>query len=125
MKKTVICPYCEKQAVFMTSKEYYGKDYKTNVWLCRPCDAYVGTHGQSRTPLGTLANGELREWRRKAHYAVDPLWKTGGLSRKEVYLWMQESMNISSKEAHIGMMNKERCQQLVLLGKKKRIQLKG
>lgn len=112
-EKSVICPYCKYEAEFMTSKEFYGKDYGTNIWVCHSCEAYVGTHGKSKNPLGTLANKETREWRKQAHKYVDPLWKSKKMKRGEVYRWIQKVMAMTPQEAHIGNFNVEQCKKII------------
>lgn len=116
-KREVHCQYCHQQAEFMTTEQFYGRDYGTNMWVCRPCDAYVGTHKRTDVPKGTLANKELREWRKKAHAVVDPLWlnkKKGRVqARTQIYVWIQQVMNLPKEQAHIGMMNEEQCRKLI------------
>ncbi|TYS14325.1 hypothetical protein FZC78_19300 [Rossellomorea vietnamensis] len=109
----VACPYCGNNAKFITSKEFYGKDYGTNLYSCRPCDAYVGTHGRSKTPLGTLANRSLREMRKRTHASFDPLWKSRRMSRSEAYQWISEVMQLPPEKAHIGMFNEKQCFELL------------
>jgi hypothetical protein len=110
---TVICPYCGNETKFMTSKEFYGIDYGTNIYVCYPCDAYVGTHGKSKNPLGTPANRELREMRKYAHSMFDPLWKRRKMNRTNAYKWMQQVMDLPPEKAHIGMFNEEQCWKLI------------
>jgi hypothetical protein len=112
-KRKVICQYCQQEAVFMTTEEFYGRDYGTNMWVCRPCDAYVGIHKRTDVPLGTLANKELRECRKKTHAVVDQLWRNKKSSRTKVYGWIQHVMKMTKEEAHIGMMNEAQCKQLI------------
>lgn len=123
-KREVKCQYCNQDAVFMTTEQFYGKDYGTNMWVCRPCDAYVGTHMRTDVPKGTLANKELREWRKKAHSVIDPLWLNEKKARKQartkIYTWIQQVMNISKDEAHIGMMNEAQCEQLIQFVKQRK-----
>ncbi|QHW35776.1 hypothetical protein GZH47_33320 (plasmid) [Paenibacillus rhizovicinus] len=107
------CPYCGSPAVFMTHKEFYGRDYGGNVYVCRPCDAYVGTHGRSKAPLGTMANAELRRYRNQAHAAFDPIWKSKSMHRTAAYRWMQKVMDLTPQEAHIGMFDVPKCIKLV------------
>ena len=57
--EVVMCPYCGERAVYTNSKEVYGRSYGM-IYLCRPCDAYVGVHDGTAKPLGRLANAELR-----------------------------------------------------------------
>lgn len=109
----VVCPYCGKEAQFKTSKEFYGRDYGTNIYVCFLCDAYVGTHGRSKTPLGTMANRELREMRKHAHSVFDPLWRGRKMSRTKAYKWMQSVMGLSPDKAHIGMFNEDQCWKLI------------
>lgn len=109
----MLCPYCGKEPNFMSSKEFYGKDYGSNIYVCLPCDAYVGTHGKTKTPLGTLANKNLRIMRKRAHKSFDPLWKSKRMNRSQAYKWMAEVMNLPSKKAHIGMFNERQCFKLL------------
>jgi hypothetical protein len=47
----VICPYCERAAVFVEdSSLVYRKDYGP-IWYCKPCQAWVGCHDGTRKPL--------------------------------------------------------------------------
>ena len=107
------CPYCNNKADFITSKQFYGRDYGSNMYICRPCDAYVGTHGNTDKALGTMAKYELRELRKKAHAAFDPLWRKRKMSRSKAYKWMQEAMGLTSKEAHIGLFDEAKCKLLI------------
>jgi phage nucleotide-binding protein len=109
----MICPYCGREPVFLTSKQFYGRDYGTNVYLCRPCNAYVGTHGRGKTPLGTLANKNLRDMRMRTHAAFDPLWKSKKMSRSKAYKWMAEVMELPGDKAHIGMFDENQCLELL------------
>ena len=109
----MICPYCKNQAEFLDNKEIYGKRYGNSymMWICRHCDARVGVHHNNHAhPLGTMANKELREWRMKAHTAVDPLWKSGKISRREVYRGLDK---LFGKEFHIGSSNIQECQKII------------
>jgi hypothetical protein len=45
------------------------------IYHCKSCDAWVGVHKGTNKPLGRLANRELRDWKKKAHAAFDPLWQ--------------------------------------------------
>ena len=109
------CPYCSGPVKFLSSKEFYGKDYGTNVYVCFPCDAYVGTHGKGKTPLGTLANKRLRTLRMTAHSIFDPLWKGKHrkMGRGKAYGVMQALMNLPPEKAHIAMFDEEQCLMLI------------
>lgn len=107
------CPYCNGVAEFTSSKDFYGNDYGSNLYVCKPCDARVGTHKNSTTPLGTMANEELRQLRKRCHSAFDPKWKSRKMTRSGAYRWLQNEMDLSAKEAHIGMFDKAQCEQLL------------
>lgn len=99
----------------MSSAEYYGTNYGTNLYVCVPCDARVGTHGKGRTPLGTMANAELRELRRLCHARFDVRWKTKKVSRSKAYQQLAEMMNLPAEKAHIGMFDVSQCEKLLTL----------
>ena len=108
------CPYCKEDAKLIDSKEVYGRSYGM-IWLCKPCNAYVGTHKNSpdHKPLGRLANAQLRQWKRIAHYHFDPLWKSGRMSRSGAYRKLSKMLDIPKEECHIGMFDVSTCQKVV------------
>lgn len=106
------CPYCKKQARWCENKERYGKNYGKSYmcYWCKDCDSYVGCHNNSKRPLGTMANKELREWRIKTHSVIDPLWKDGEYSRAQVYT----KLNVAfGKEIHVGESDIELCKEII------------
>lgn len=122
----VICPYCNQQSELVSGDIIYPhlpnlSDRK--FWLCRSCDAYVGTHQNSsrHVALGTLANAELRKWRRESHAAFDPLWKakmkrenlTVAKSRKAGYEWLASLIRCDVKDCYISSADVEMCRQIV------------
>lgn len=110
----VYCPYCGNKAEYVDSVEIYGKSYGM-VYLCRPCDAYVGVHDGTDIPLGRLANWELRRWRNRAHAAFDPLWQRGRYRRRrnDAYAWLAGKMGLTKEETHIAMFDVEQCKQVI------------
>lgn len=57
-------------------------------WKCDACGNYVGCHHktQNRTsPLGCIPTPEIKNARQHIHRILDPIWKSGRLSRNEVY----------------------------------------
>ena len=107
----VICLYCGKDAELIDSIEIYKVRSYGMAWLCRPCKAWVGTHKNSleHAPLGRLANAELRYWKKRAHIAFDPLWKSDGLSRNGAYSLLAAEMGIAREQMHIGMFDVNEC----------------
>ena len=105
------CPYCNKEAIWTENKAIYGKNYGRSYmsYYCKPCDAYVGCHNNTRKPLGTMANAETREARKLAHLLFDPLWKNGIMSRDKAY---KKLSNHFGKEIHIGESDIKTCQEI-------------
>lgn len=118
----LLCPYCgEKAKLLENSAELYnGRDYGP-AWACVPCGAWVGCHPGTRTPLGRLADKELRQAKIAAHAAFDRLWKAklrreGGrkkLARGAGYKWLAAQLGIEREECHIGMMDVALCRRVV------------
>jgi len=110
------CPYCNKPAEWVANKEVYGKNYGKSymIWLCKPCDAYVGCHNNTNKPLGTIANRELRQWRRTAkeewiNSKLDGNWKNKKL-RSKGYQWLGD---LFGKEFHFGESTIEDCKKVL------------
>lgn len=85
-------------------------------WRCEPCDAYVGCHGTSKKPLGTLADSMTRTMRKIVHDKFDPLWKDARNkvgNRNAAYRMLAEELGIKQSECHIAMFNIERCQKAI------------
>lgn len=110
--KEIICPYCGNKAEWVENKEIYGRNYGKSymMYLCKPCDAYVGCHNNTRTPLGVMANKELREWRKKVHALIDPIWKTGKLHRAQVYARLSNALGY---QYHTGESDIETCKKII------------
>lgn len=115
--KGPVCPYCQNRSILVPESEIYSKSYTgKKYWLCKPCNAYVGTHatGYLRDyPLGSLANSSLRNYRKKAHTLLDEFWKKRHFNRSEMYIWLQATMNLSADKAHIGEMDETQCMDLI------------
>lgn len=118
----LLCPVCGSGAVLKDSKIiYHGKSYGF-VWVCKnypKCDTYVGCHKGTVTPLGELADYELRRWRNKAHAVFDPLWlkeRNKGKKRTEVY--EEIGIQMGKIPLHIAECNVEECKQLIEIIKK-------
>lgn len=110
------CPYCNNETPWVNNAEKYGKSYGKSYmcYWCKACDAYVGCHENSKRALGTMANKELRQWRMKAHTIIDPYWKSGQFSRKQVYSRLNEKLG---KIVHVGEADIETCKEIIRVGK--------
>lgn len=109
----MICPYCKKEAPWVENKEKYGRNFGKSYmcYYCKDCDAYVGCHENTRKPLGTMANLELRQWRMKAHKVMDPYWRgQHKFRRKEIYNMLSKRFG---KSVHIGESDIEECKKII------------
>lgn len=124
-----LCPYCLRVSIFLESSArlYNGRDYGP-VWACLPCRAWVGCHKGTTTPLGRLADRELRRWKMAVHAVFDPIWQarfqrkraldpkyTKAHARGGRYKRLSELMGIPRKDCHIGMFDVERCKQAIAI----------
>ena len=114
------CRYCGKPATIRDSAEiYHGRSFGMAL-ICTgypACDSFVGCHKDTGLPKGSLANAETREWRKRAHAAFDPVWR--GPQRKwdrgTAYCWLQNEMSLIPRECHIGLFDRQQCEQVIAL----------
>lgn len=110
------CPYCGSSVTLRDASHVHGVRGNGLLYVCDRfprCDAYVGVHEGSSRPLGTLADRELRIWRRLAHESLDPLWRSGRMARREAYRLLQEILAVPAEHAHIAMLNLAQCRVLI------------
>lgn len=114
--KPVRCDYCGLPAELVDGATMYpsrpdlaGK----SVYRCSPCGAWVGTHPGTTTPLGRLANAELRRWKANAHAVFDRLWRPGTMTRSQAYAWLAQRLAIEPAACHIGMFDVDQCRRVV------------
>ncbi|MBU9645122.1 zinc-finger-containing protein [Burkholderia gladioli] len=72
-----VCDYCGGKALLARFGDaaYPYRDEHGELWVCPPCDAWIGIFPRSRrhVPLGRLANAELRQAKSDLHAALEPL----------------------------------------------------
>lgn len=107
----VVCPYCLRAAWLVSGREIY--PHRRDLWdrkfyQCKPCGAYVGCH-RNGSPLGRLANAELRSAKVAAHAAFDPVWQSGFMDRNQAYSWLAQRLGIKKEDCHIGMFDLDTC----------------
>lgn len=121
MEKPTICRYCGSPVVFTSNAEIYGKEYGNGkCYLCRNCRAFVGVHTGTETPLGTLANEELRRYRKAAHFWFDKIWKKPIriTTRYKAYEWLSNELGLPREKTHIGMFEKDQCEQAIKIAQR-------
>lgn len=65
-------------------------------WKCDQCLFHVGCHHktEARTrPLGVIPSPAIRNIRKVIHQELDPLWKSGAISRSQVYKQLAKALN--------------------------------
>lgn len=104
-----ICIYCGDKVGLVSNATVYGKEYGNGkCYKCESCDSYVGVHPDLKTPLGILANKELRELKKKAHFLFDPIWnKKDGISRTGAYNRLAIKLGIPTEQCHFGWFDKD------------------
>ncbi len=116
-RKIMKCPYCGHTAVLRKASYVYGeKAIEEYLYVCSrypECNSYVGVHKGTLIPKGTLANGDLRHKRIKAHKIFSKLWSEGIMNKDEAYHWLRYTFGLSSRQAHIGQFSDYRCDELI------------
>lgn len=123
--ESVKCPYCGETAKLVGGSVIYPHRpdlKKKKFWQCAPCDAYVGCHPRTDTPLGGLANLRTREARKQAHAAFDPIWRNKEMTRTQAYKWLSKQIGCNFKDCHIGQFGPAKCFQVVKVCKARDIE---
>ena len=111
------CPHCQAKVDIVNNEAIYGRPYGEWPWAysCTGCRAYVGMHPYTAIPLGTLATPEIREARKRAKSAFNPIWQNGRMKRGAAYAWLAEQLGIPKNECHIGWSGIEQCERIVAI----------
>jgi hypothetical protein len=65
-----------------------------------------------------LATPEIREARKRAKAAFQPLWESKTMTRTEAYAWLASAMGITNiDECHIGWFDVQQCNRVANLVK--------
>ena len=108
-----ICPYCGKETELIDSAEVYqGVSYGW-MYICRPCDAYVGCYKGTTKALGRLADAELRKYKHEAHSVFDFIWEKHFMKRAQAYTWLSKQLGMERDYTHIGMFDVETCKKVI------------
>lgn len=124
MKKIkTYCPYCGAQALLRPASWVHGKSEQSqgkHLYVCSnwpKCDSYVAAHEGDLTPMGTLANSELRHKRILAHKALAKYQKVTGMDRWATYIWLEGKLGLDQRSTHIGLFSEETCNEVIALCK--------
>jgi len=83
------------------------------IYICKPCNAYCGTHKGTNVSLGSVANKELRELRKIAHLHFDGIWKSGKMKRRSLYKKLSEYLCLDERYTHMAMFDEDICKKVI------------
>lgn len=110
---------CGRVSELVTGQHVYPRRrdlWNMRFYVCDPCDARVGCHPGTTTPLGNLADAATRKARMFAHDAFDPLWRgRGRRARRAAYAWLRQELGVTPDECHIGKFDVATCNRVVAL----------
>ena len=86
-------------------------EYKPNkgIWVCPECRDRVGCHKGTDIAFGSVANQATSDLRKKLHLKVDKIWKTGIMTRSEVYSELSKLLGVHKCYTHIAMLGYNQC----------------
>ena len=98
--KTIYCCACKKDvsARLISGAEVYPHRqdlHNLPFWTCDNCGNFVGCHHKTSNPtnpLGVIPCSQMKEYRKKIHQILDPLWKSGKMSRSAVYKMVSDKV---------------------------------
>jgi ssDNA-binding Zn-finger/Zn-ribbon topoisomerase 1 len=102
--------------VLHETQKFKTKDGKPRKFYgCKRWPTCKGTHGAhpDGRPLGIPGDAETKEWRHRAHGYFDGAVKR--LGKKDRYKVLQNLMNMTVDEAHIGRFDVTQCKELIRL----------
>lgn len=80
-------------------------------WKCDGCGNHVGTHHKTDNPtrpLGNIPSTEVKNARIKIHELIDPVWKSGKVSRTNIYRAISKELGYVYHAAEIKTMDEAR-----------------
>ena len=107
------CPYCGSRALLRPASVVYGAkaaDPNAPYYVCArypAFDAYVAAHRG--------AHGHSGGWDAAPPAALNRLWESGLMSKRQAYLWLQAKLELPEAETHIGKFSAYRCEQVIRL----------
>lgn len=115
--RKMCCPYCGSRVVLRSAEGIYRHNDKGEMlWVCSQypaCDAYVRVHPGTATPMGSLANRQLRALRRTAHEQFNKIYQLELMCKNDAYSWLAGVLNVPKSQAHIGFLGEYYCQVVI------------
>lgn len=104
----IYCCQCEKEveARLTNRNAVYGSgSSKVPMWECPCCLNYVGCHHKTKNPtrpLGSIPTPEIRKARSEIHKILDPLWRSGLITRRSLYGKIKKAMGAEYHTAQLS-----------------------
>ncbi len=109
-RRDLKCGECGEVMILRHSKKYGTPFYGCSRFPA--CKGACGAYPDGR-PKSIPSDRKTSEARIRAHAVFDRVWQQKRMSRDQAYAWMRQVMGISNKEAHIGHLTAEQCDQLI------------
>lgn len=102
-KRKIFCCGCQGDvtALLIDGRQAYphrGDLADLPFWRCPTCENFVGCHHKTKNPtqpLGVIPTPEIKNARQHIHRILDPIWKSGRMSRGEIYRKIAEKLGAS------------------------------
>ena len=112
------CLHCEGDCRLTNGVEIFPPRsdlHHKHFYVCDQCEARVGCHPDTTTPLGYAADEPTRKARSMLHeLMLDPLWNSAPnpkRARRWTYKFLANALGIKRDHCHTGMFTIERCRE--------------
>lgn len=109
------CHLCGGDVILVDNSVVYRYSFGNwhYVYMCRSCRAYVGLHGHTDIPLGTLANATTRRRRKEVHEVARHLRDYTGLTLEQCRELVASKLSISYAEAATACLDHHQCDTVI------------
>lgn len=116
---SVRCSYCGEYAELISSDKMFSNSpsYPNKFFYrCVPCNAYVPCYEGTKTPMGRLADRDLRKAisdAKRAYYDVINFKIRNGTSKQSAFrstkIWLAHKLHIPTEGLNFNMMTHDEC----------------
>lgn len=128
-RKAIWCCTCQREvfARLTSGSEIYPRRNDLAdipFWKCDTCGEYVGCHYKTADkyrPLGVISTREIKNARKHIHALLDPMWRSGQVSRKNAYAYISRRVGKTYHTGEIKSVDEARAVYKMILELKKEI----
>ncbi len=95
-KKDIECDLVSGSVIYPHRQDLFHLTF----YRCPFCKQYIGCHPNSIRPLGCIPTQEMKKARIIIHSLIDPIWKSGKITRGKLYRLIANELGI--KTYHTG-----------------------